>query len=148
MCMLRSSDISYRIQFTARMAGQPPIRGLQYVWALLCSAAMRQNLSDTRKTNLRPGQSLIHAARKSGDGAIYVWQGRRPTCLDPPSDDWQELLHERKDALPQPVLKRWHADPTQIGLLRNAGQSCAPCVRSALGLLCCYQPHGRYVSVQ
>ena len=24
-------DISYRIQFTARMAGQPPIRGLQYV---------------------------------------------------------------------------------------------------------------------
>ena len=46
--------------------------------------------------------------------------------MDPPSDDWQELLHERKDALPQPVLKRWHADPTQIGLLRNAGQSCAP----------------------
>ena len=52
-------------------------------------------------------------------------QGRRPTCLDPPSDEWQELLHGRRDALPRPVLKRWHPDPTQKGLLRNAGHSCA-----------------------
>ncbi len=50
----------------------------------------------------------------------------RTTCWQPPSEDWQELLHEHRDALwPLPVLKRWQADDTQAALLTNAGRPCA-----------------------
>ena len=43
------------------------------------------------------------------------------------------MLHDSRVALPRPVLKRWHLDPTQRGLLLNAGHECAP-LASALVL--------------